>query len=293
MAYQFNRKAPTHYTGGLSSVLTAGANRGQLFYVNGTNWGNGSNANDGLRPDSPFLTLTYALAQCNDEEFDTIVVTDYWTPTGEVWPITVDKRNVSIVGAPGGTFNRWACVHPAGDTAAFLITAGGVRLVDLYIDAGASNAGISFSGAPERVGIFGCLFATGTRGMTGIAGSPSFGVEVGNCHFAQPLTAGGIYFNNPAVSRIHDCTFDRVQGLAIDILQAGHMQILDNRIGVDSDVQGRAITLGANCARCLVDGNTANFGSTAMAANPYLDSGGATDNDWLLNYRNITATLPA
>lgn len=291
MAKNYNRKSPAFYGGGLD--LQAGANRGQVFYVNGTDWGDGDNANDGLRPDTPFLTLTYALAQCTSEEFDTIVVVDHWTPTGETWPIAIDKDQVSIIGAPGGSFNRFACIHPAGDTAAFEVQAMGVRIQDLYFDAGAAHAAIEFSGGKERTGIFNCNFMTGARGITGVAGSPSFGVEIGNCFFSHSLTGGGIYLNNPAVSRIHDCTFDRVVGVAIEIVQAGHMQILDNRIGVDSDVQGRGITLGASCARCLVDGNTANFGSTAMAANPYLDSGGATDNDWLLNYRDITATLPA
>ena len=289
-----NPKSAAWYSGGLDMALQAGSNRGNVYYVNGTDWGDGADTNSGLRPDDPFLTLTHAIGECTDEMFDTIVVVDYWTPTGETWPIAVDKAQVTIVGAPGGSFNRWPCVHPAGDTAAFDLQAAGIRLIDLYIDAGASHAGVEFSGGGERNGIYGCYFATGTHGVLGIAGSPSFGFQVSGCTFTSLLTAGGIYLNNPPFTRISDNVFCGVQGVAIEILQSAEVQILDNRIACDSDVQGRGITLGAVCTRCLVAGNSAYYGNAAgMVQNPFLDSAGAAANDWMNNMWGITLAHPA
>ena len=70
--------------------------------------------------------------------------------------------------------------------------------------------------------------------------------------------------------------------------------ILDNVFSLDSDVAGRAITLDATCVGGVtVNGNRAGFGDTAMAQNPYTDSAAGGSNSWILNYRDITATLPA
>jgi len=55
-----------------------------------------------------------------------------------------------------------------------------------------------------------------------------------------------------------------------------------------------AVYLDATCVGGVtVNGNVAAFGDTAMAQNPFLDSAAGGSNHWLLNYRDITATLPA
>lgn len=292
MAHTYNRKPPPFYNGGLGSVLRAGANRGQTFYVNGTDWGDGDNGNDGLRPDTPFLTLTYALAQCTDEEFDTIVVVDYWTPTGETWPIAVDKRQVTILGAPGGSYDRWACVHPSGNTAAFEIQAAGVRIVDFYIDAGAAHAGIEYSGTPERTGVYGCSFMSGTYGVDMGVNEAGFGAVVEDCHFSTYLTAGGIIVGNQTRARVKNCVFMRTGGVAIEVTNsAPYSQILDNRIAMNANTAGRAITLAANTVEIMVDGNSAFWGET-VGQNPYLDNAAADVNCWGVNYHGNTMVLP-
>jgi hypothetical protein len=165
-----------------------------VYYVNGTSWGDGDDTNSGLRPDDPFMTLTHAIDQCTDERFDTIVVVDIWQPTGEAWPIVVDKRNVSIVGARGGTYNPWPCIRATGDTAVFEVRAGGVRIIDFHLEAGATHACIEFGGAaqPERVGVYGCYFNAGTYGIDIGVNEASFGIQIDGCYFATYLTAGGI-----------------------------------------------------------------------------------------------------
>ena len=295
MTRSYNPKSPAWYSGGLDNgALQVGSNRGNVYYVNGTDWGDGDDANSGLRPDDPLLIIKRALAHCNDERFDTIVVVDYWQPTGEDWPIVVNVRNVTIVGAPGGSYNRWCCVNPVGDKAAFSIQAGGVRIIDFHIDAGASHPGIEFSGTPERVGIYGCYFNSGTHGVEWGVNEAGFSIEIGHCHFTTYLTAGGIEISNSPHCRIHDNVFQRPGGVCINFAHAGsgHGQILNNVMAIDSDVQGRGITLAAGTVENIVDGNSAFWGET-VNNNPYLDNAGVNANSWGLNYHGNTLVLPA
>lgn len=294
MTLSYNPKSPAWYSGGLDNgALQVGSNRGNVYYVNGTDWGDGANTNSGLRPDDPFLTITHALDQCTTEAFDTIVVVDYWTPTGEVWPIAVDVRQVTIVGAPGGSYNRWCCVHPPDDTAAFEIQAAGVRLIDFYIDAGISHAGVEYSDTPERTGVYGCWFASGTYGIDMGVNEAGFGAQVGHCTFSTYLTAGGIIVGNQAHARVHDNVFLRTGGVAINVTNsAPYSQILNNVIAMSANTAGHGITLAANATEIIVDGNSAFWGET-VGNNPYLDNAGANANCWGRNYHGNTLVLPA
>jgi len=148
MTMNYNPKSPAWYSGGLDNgALQVGSNRGNVYYVNGTAWGDGDDTNSGLRPDDPFMTLEHALNQCNDEMFDTIVVVDIWQPTGEAWPIAVNKALVTIVGARGGSYNPWPCIRATGNTAVFEIQATGVRIINFHL---ASTATTSM---PARTGL--------------------------------------------------------------------------------------------------------------------------------------------
>jgi len=71
--------------------------------------------------------------------------------------------------------------------------------------------------------------------------------------------------------------------------------IKDNIFGMPDNTAGRSIHFSAAAhSEWLIVGNHANFGMTDMANNPYLDeSNGVSPNHWMLNYRNITAILPA
>src|SRR4030042_4072628 len=76
---------------------------GKTFYVHGVN-GIDSNADgNGLSSEFPFLTITYALAQCTALANDVIVVLYYPSAgaTGETWPIRINKRGVRLIGGGG------------------------------------------------------------------------------------------------------------------------------------------------------------------------------------------------
>ena len=285
-----NPKNAAWYGGGLGNFMIPGAGLGNVFYNDGVN---GLNANDGLTPQTPKLTLTASLAQCTNDMNDTILVLDYWQPAGETWPVSINKSKVNIIAVPSGSFSPWAVVDSAGDFACFSIAADDVIIRGFSFHAGATHGGIEFAGAKARMGIYDCYFATGALGIWSEAGGIEQGLEVGNCFFQQSLTAQGIYINDdPAFIKLHDCVFDRVQGVAIEVVQGGAPQILNNVIALPSNTAGMAITLGATVYRAIVNGNSANYGDTDMGNIPYTDGAGAGANSWLLNYQGTTAVQP-
>jgi len=285
-----NPKNAAWYGSDLASVMIPGAGLGNVFYNDGCG---GDDANDGLSPQTPKLTLTASLAQCTNDMNDTIVVLDYYQPAGETWPVDINKSKVNIIGTPSGSFRCWACVDSVGDTACFSVNAHDVIIRNFLFDAGASHAGIEFANNKGRMGIYDCYFATGAYGVMSAAGGIEMGLEVSNCFFQQSLTAQGIYINDdPAFIKLHDNVFDRVQGVAIEVVQGGAPQILNNVIALPSNTAGMAITLGASVTRAIVNGNSANYGDTDMGNIPYTDGAGAGANSWLLNYQGTTAVQP-
>jgi hypothetical protein len=260
--------------------------------------GIGADTNSGLRPDVPFKTLKAAIAACTNEMHDTIVVLDYWQPTGEDWPIVVNKTTVAIIGGFSRTFMGWACIVPPGDTAAFDIQATS-HIENLYFSAGASHGCIEFGlvgSGPQRTSIHRCYFGY-VAPKYGIyspnADGAGMGLDIGHCTFEYQIVTNGIYLFNPVSARIHDNVFADCGTAAIYIGQGAYCQLLNNTIACSADTQGYGITLGAGTVGIMVAGNMANFGDTDMAANPYLDGAGAGVNHWMTNYKGITLIQPA
>lgn len=294
---------------GLESVLVPGSNQGQVIYVNSS--GNGAlDTNSGLRPREAKLTIHGALATCSNYAMDTIVVLNYESATEITWPIAVDVHGVRIVGAPGGgympryTGGQIINAASVGDTACMHMDANHIHIANLEFRAGASHGCIEFdTGNVSRHGIYNCTFISGTYGIyaTG-AGMPSQGPTVQHCYFTSSISADGIrYASNGPFARFEDNIFDSVGGIAINVIAAAAAGlIVRNRIGLVSDVAARAIVFGAfDTSRWLIADNQANYSTVDMEGagvnNPYLDNSTEISgvNNWLLNYRNIVATLPA
>lgn len=274
---------------GLANVLAPGSNLGKIIYVNGLS---GDADHSGFAVDEPLLTITAALALCTSDENDTIVVLDYWSPATETFPISVNKTGVTIVGAKGGSYASYVAMTPLSTTAIFDIAAGNVRIMGLYLQGNASAAGITFTGGNQRIGIYGCYFSAGTYGIYTTNNNPGAWLTIGDCTFASPLSSGGIEIANQAWFRIHDCVFNQVTGVAINVGGAGGGQILDNKIATDSDVAGRAITLGT-ATTTMVDGNSAGYGEAQAALNnPYLDNTATDTNFWGHNWWCEDLTAP-
>jgi len=276
----------------------------KVWYVWGRDGAIGVDTNSGETPQSPFLTITKALSMCEAARQDYIVVMSYSAPTGEVWPIDVDVKNVHIMGADGaGT--RLCYLTPPADTAGISIAADRVTLSSLAINGGATHGCIENNVTAARWGLLveDCWLGVLGAGQDGIrngAASDNVYLSVQRCRFGFALTRDGIRVEHNATRcQIGDPwgngnLFDRVQGIGVNVVGNGsEIGIFNNVFAIPANTAGAAITLSAGTGNALVFGNRANFGDSDMGNNPYLDSAGAGANTWGDNYQGITLTHPA
>lgn len=288
-------KSPVWYTGGLAASLRPGANLGDVIYVDGV----GPDTNSGLTPGAPKASFLAALALCTNQRNDTIVVLDYWAAGTEQWPIVVDKQMVSIIGAGNTDWGPWPQVNPPADTAGFNITALGVEIAGLSVNGGATHGCIEIGASVWSVEIHHCWFGEAGTGQDGIRVVAPYDAPYLSIHhniFGAGLTRSGIRNDHNATRGvIRNNYFHAPNGVCIHINnEFAQGWILDNVFGLDSNVQGRAITLDATCVGGVtINGNHANYGDTDMGNNPYLDSSAAGSNHWITNYQGTTAVQPA
>lgn len=275
---------------GLAGVLQPGANLGKIVYVNL----GGSDANDGLGPSRPKLTIAGALDVCTNDAMDTIVVLDYWQ-NDSTYPISVDVSRVRIIGSPSGSYRNWPCITPTGNTAAMDIAANDVFVQNLYFEGGDDHGCIEFTTAGKcRIGIFDCWFASAKYGIWATGTSkPSFGLEVGRCFFCQNIVTNGIlYDSNGPFAKFHHNIFEEIAGIGFYTQNAAAAcMLLDNTFSLPSNTQGKAITLEGSTDRWIIAGNRANFGATTMGTNPYVDTSSGA-NHWMQNWKGTTETDP-
>jgi len=298
-------------TAGLGTVLRPGSAIGNVYYVDGDN---GSDDNHGLDPMVPVRTITYALSLCTNDGNDVIVVLDYPEAGGieAATPVVISKDRVHILGSAYGheRADKFIFLSTASDDTAFFdIQARNVEIAYFKLACGVSHGSIQFGGAgvaSKAAAIHHCTF--GQKNAAG--GAPAYGINFGAtaswgnwCYigynfFGSSITSHGITIpNNPAHVRIERNVFYHVGGDGINIAGDGNFGlILDNQFSLFENAAGRAITFTAAAAGegWFIDGNSANFGVTAMAANPYRDlSVGAAKQDWGMNHKGNTHVMPA
>jgi len=263
-----------------------------IFYVNYHEGTDTTKWKQGTKKDRPFATLTYAIAQCDDDENDVIYVNTYVQV--EAQPIIVNKRAVQIIGLPNnmpGYANQARCwifpdAHVTGGV--FTISAGDVVIKNMMLWSTAGQPCIDFGveATAVRQLIQDCSFHVGSYGvMTGpAANQPSHYLGIIDCHFGPGLTTGGIlHASNGSWPVISGCFFETIPGPNISVTggMAGG-RILDCVFLLDSDTEGEAITMGAASSRWMILNNIANDNTTAaITANPFLEQGAA--NVWAGN----------
>jgi len=285
---------------------------GKVFFVNGYG-ALGSDANNGNDPDLPLKTLTAAIGKCVANRGDVIIVLNYWQPTGETWPITINKNQVHIVGMaqPGLPF---PVIHPPADTAAFQLASSGQygSISFLTIGGGVSHGGIEWGNAGQVDGYYlhdlllgHAWFGTPLHGIYQPAASTrgGYGNRVERCKFLgdQANCAGAITGNGNELAEaaqkfdgleVIDCIF---QGLAIGI-NAAFLQdavITGCKFVIPDLADGEAITLQAACLGCLVDGCVAmNGGDAVVTQQPYRDVAAGASNHWGVNWATNAVDLP-
>lgn len=309
-----SEKALFEALGARASLLQQGG-VGNLFFVDGYDpvAGPGSDTNDGSR-ERPFLTIKHALTRCVDWHHDVIVVLNhYQAAPDEDFPIVINKKNVHIIGAALPNL-PWPAIHPPGATEVFMLTSAGQNSEIAFLTIGGDTAhgGISVGkqGAADGYYIHDCLFGHRWHGTPGHgiyqpadATHDAEEMRIERCKFlgSQGDYNGGIGGNGIDMLKdidlfgpeIIDCVF---MGLlvAINLVHSVGAVIKDNRIATPGANAGEGITLGANCAGCLIDGNHAmSQKATGIGATPYKDSAGAGVNGWGTNWGGEKVQLVA
>jgi len=111
--------------GGSSGALLTGT----AFFVHS---GTGSNGNDGLSPQNPFSTLTYALAQCTASKGDVVYLMPGHAESNAT-TITISKIGVSIIGLGSGTLRPTITV--TGAVVGLTVSAASVTIDNLIFPA--------------------------------------------------------------------------------------------------------------------------------------------------------------
>lgn len=299
----------THFSGMVYSlgvpVLGSLIGAGDVFFVNGAGSavGNSQTPSDGNpgTKERPFATLTYALSQCTNDRGDVIYVLDYYQPSTETWPISVNKSLVSIIGYQsviGGMFGEplqpWNVAVASGNYPVFDVVANNVLISGFGLYAGTSSYPcITMDDGASVVRIDRCNFCRGTYGVHVTSGDAGYGITITNSHFIQSLTTGGIYINDdPAFCYIAGNYFDRIPGVAIDIESGSGHVIENNRIAMGANTNGYGITLGTSVLRAFVNNNYAAYGTESGTTYPYTDEGTVTTNNWGRNYFGANAVAP-
>lgn len=270
---------------------------GQVFYVDGSN---GLDANSGLQPDLPFLTIKHAMDQCTGGNDDYIIVLAYpSTPPGdEDWPILVDVDNVHLIGSNLFMASPRAWIAPDENEAAFQISVGSVEIAGFDLGAGAAHGCIENDGTVWRAYIHHNDFAlirTAQDGikMTGAVDCPHWLVE--HNQFGPTIDRSGIRIEHNSTRSVFQ--FNRfyvpsgVRGFHAQGLCTAIGYVLDNTFKVADDRAGDAVYFeNANATMCNVQGNRVASGSVAMATNPYRDLGAG--NHWGRNFAGTLLTYP-
>ncbi len=285
-------------------ILSGVWSPGSVFYVDSAANG-GSDDNDGSY-DSPVLKVNAANALCTANKGDVIQVRgNSPSSPNDTATITMDKAGVTLRGLYGrGLLSDSGFGSPTTNVPTITITANYVTIEDLYLGChadGTTGGIIDFTASCWGCTIRNIQFDTQYIAAYGIYSTGGHDLPyllVEDCMFGRGDVEGystnGIYLANATAGIIRRNIFRRLVGVAIETgPDAANIDILDNRFSLRANTEGLAITLGNATNAILVDGNHANFGDTDMVANPYKDSSTATYNTWGLNYKGVTATLPA
>ncbi len=292
---------------------------GKKFFVNGGADGvtHGHNvAGKGESIATAFLSITFALTQCVAGRNDYIFCFNVYNQDASPISIPSGLNMIHIIGLQlkGGSSLSLATT---GDTPMFylntLVTGplADLEIAGFNLGGGTTHGCIEIHGACDMLWIHDCVFGhawlpLSQDGIRIASVSNSQGVIIednlfyGNSGLAAQgkLTrygigqiAGSAPLHGGAIRRNH---FIKCPTGAINLAaQVWEMVIEDNKISCGTDALGNAITLSPSTASCLIARNRANRGQIIMTNNPYLDSAGAADNDWLSNYLGIVMHYPS
>ena len=265
-----------------------------------------SDTNEGNDPNHPLKTMAAAMLKATANQNDYIIVLDAWSEDTE--PIVVNKARTHLIGVNTGPIPQFVVATPSSDTAEFQIPTAGQQceIAGFNIGGGASRGGIQTNTSPYALWIHHNVFGHEYPGSA----TPKYGIESnhaptgmvhsciednifwgtdGAASFGKIDTNGMLMYGCKALV-LRRNKFMGIPGINGQITDAVKCIIEDNKFALDGNTTGRALTL-IGCAGCWIDGNSANFGKTAMADVPWADDN--SDNHWGSNYNGDGIAYPA
>lgn len=269
---------------------------GNVYYVHGFT---GLDTNDGLTPNSPFLTITHALTLCVNDHDDYIIVMEHWQEV-----VTINKTRVHIIGVGGNPNHSFVQMNAAADTAIFIVSSNSnnSEIAGFSFGGGANHAGIeNAAGTPMGLYIHDCQFGhvfAGDTPQDGIRiGANATNIRIERCSFygnegKGTMTRDGIRWvaGDPLNGTIINNQFIGLPAVGINFLGAiGIGSILDNFFySPVASLLGAGWAITLNGIGTIVSNNRASCTGDATGNNPYRDASGAGVasrlNGWSNNY---------
>ncbi len=288
----------------MTEVISRPVGLGRVFYVHGLT---GSNANNGVDPNTPFLTIAYALTQCADGRNDYIIVLDGWSEDTPI-EIVADKSRVHIIGMACDGMPLVSLTSNA-DSPIFEVGADFVEIAGFDLGGGDAHGGIEpLAGeTADMVYIHHCNFGSEYCGDTPLHGvflptgltQGAKGWKISKCKFMGDdtvqgtLTSSGVKIDEGAQHEVSDNLFHACPVPAISILGFG-ITVKNNDILMGTDAAGGAITVLIGGSMNFISNNRAAREELAAGSqNPYLDNAAdAVTDAWVANYHAETLTGP-
>ncbi len=283
------------------NILTGVNTPGKVFYVD-TAANGGSDSNSGLSPDDPVLKINYAMDLVTANKGDVIqILGNSPSSPNDTAEVIMDVAGVTLRGLYGrGLLSDSGFAAFAQDTPTITVSANYCTVENLYLGCHSSDTTggiIEFGLGSWSFTLRNCLLDTQYAPAYGLLATVGQNYPlIEDCTFGRSNIAG---YTSACIEMSHTIggVFRRnnfyVTGIGMNIAGgASGGWVLDNNFMLPSNTKGKAITVTASTGKWFFSGNVANYGKTDMGQNPYLDAGDAA-NTWGLNYKGVTATLPA
>lgn len=264
--------------GGMFTVLDKSATPGDIWYVGSTVTTGLDAVGYGRNPDSPFVTIDYAIGQATTTQGDVIIVLPGHAETLSTADITVDKANLSIIGLGKGTSKP--TITFGATTSEINVTSASVLLKNLRLVSGVNNLVNFIDADATMLEVEDCDFVTSNAleayGFVVLATTVDF-FSFKRCTFIQPTDPAGtngaastgvFYCEDTEHIWIEDCYF--VGNFETAILHnkttAGKDAYLKNCTIRQSLADGLTVVVAANMEGAIINCTNQNVNATDVTA---------------------------
>jgi hypothetical protein len=297
-----NIKNPTYYGFGSAHYLKHPA-ANAVFYVQDAARG-GSDTNDGLTPDSPFLTITYALTQAAllpvANQRQVYIFVQRTTLASETWPIEISQAYLHLIGTPDQA-SPTPAIRPQDDNHGLVLAAGGIEVAGFLFSCPVANTDACIYSAAAQQWMnhihhnyfawdseaYDCIRLDNQQQQVSIHHN-YFGAHGFSNYAINATTPAGRTLIEDNVILVKGREMDGAGGIIMHPVSGGGV-IRNNAFTCPDSAHGEAINLTGGQDQ-MVDGNHAMSGTGATMTNePYRDIGAS---HWGVNWTQNAVDLP-